>query len=56
MKQHINKAIRYKIGWIWYNSFGRDYGPYDTKKQATVLGQERSKKEEALLRRPSGYC
>lgn len=37
-----NKAIRYKIGdqwkWTWYDSVGRNYGPYDTKQQAITFG------------------
>lgn len=55
-KQHTNRAIRYKIGgqwkWIWYDFIGRDYGPYDTKWQAMVLGQHSSVREEKMLRKP----
>lgn len=53
-KEHRNKAIRYKFDgqpkWIWYDFIGRDFGPYDSKGQATVLGQEASKREEKSLR------
>ena len=53
--EHQNKAVRYKIDgawkWVWYDQFFKDYGPFDTKKMATVLGKEHAANEEKLLRR-----
>lgn len=49
-KGHVNKAVRFKEGWIWFDEFGKDYGPWATKNEATVLGPAHAKLEEKLLR------
>jgi len=53
---HLNKAIHTKAGWIWYDFIGRDYGPYETKDKAEVLGAQRAAAEERLLRGQSKWA
>jgi hypothetical protein len=54
-RNYQNKAVRFKIDgsfqWVWYDSIGRDYGPYPNKDYAETVGPIHSKKEEASLRR-----
>ena len=47
---HVNKAVRFSEGWIWFDEFGKDYGPYATKIKAVVLGPQSASNEEILLR------
>lgn len=47
-------ARRIKVGidyqWVWYDKWGKDYGPWATKHTAETLGPQAAAKEEKLLR------
>jgi hypothetical protein len=46
-----NSAIKQADGWVFYDSHGKDYGPYKTKRDAMAKGQLAADKEEKLIRR-----
>ena len=50
-RQWINTAQRLRSGeWLWYDQWGKDYGPFLSKKEAVVKGKVAADREEKLLR------
>ena len=45
-----NVAIQESTGWIWYDSNGKDFGPYNTKFEAEDKGPVAADREEKWLR------
>ena len=50
------KICHTKNGWLYYDKYGKDYGPWKTKKQAAILGAEHAAQEEKLLRESVCKC
>lgn len=56
MTEYTNIAVQENDGWIWFDQFGKDYGPWSTKSEAEIKGKCNAAKEEKMLHLRNLFC